>query len=117
MVIRQGEVFWLNLPEPKASEPGYRRPCIVVQNDTFNRSRIATTVVCILTTNLKLAKAPGNVLLSEGEANLSKASVINISQIITVNKSDLQSNQKIGQLAEQKLNLVISGLELLIKPS
>ena len=117
MVIRQGEVFWLNLPEPKASEPGYRRPCIVVQNDTFNRSRIATTVVCILTTNLKLAKAPGNVLLSKGEANLSKASVINISQILTVNKSDLQSEQKIGQLTVQKLNLVISGFELLIKPS
>lgn len=117
MVISQGEMFWLDLPEPKGSEPGYRRPCLVVQNNTFNRSRIATIVVCILTTNLKLAKAPGNVLLSKGEANLSKASVVNISQVLTINKSDLQPNQKIGQLTKQKLDLVISGFKLLIEPS
>lgn len=117
MVVQQGEVYWLNLPKPKGSEPGYRRPCVVVQNNTFNSSRIATTVVCILTSNLRLAKAPGNVLLSEGEANLPKASIVNISQVLTINKSELQATEKIGQLTPQKLNSVISGLRLLIEPS
>ncbi|MGL4881436.1 MAG: type II toxin-antitoxin system PemK/MazF family toxin, partial [Waterburya sp.] len=79
MVIRQGEVYWINLPEPKKSEPGFRRPCVVVQNDTFNRSRIKTTIICILTTNLRLGKAPGNVLLTQGEGNLQKDSVVNVS--------------------------------------
>ena len=113
-MVKQGEIYWLNLPEPKASEPGYRRPCVVVQNNTFNKSRIATTVVCILTTNLKLGSAPGNVLLDKGEANLPKPSVVNISQILTINKSDLQREQKIGILDQRKLDLVIAGIELLI---
>jgi mRNA interferase MazF len=83
VVVRQGEVYWINLPESKKkSEPGFCRPCVVVQNDTFNRSRIRTTIICILTTNLDLAKAPGNVALEKGEANLLKASVVNISQNI-----------------------------------
>ena len=114
MVIKQGEIYWLDLGKPKASEPGYRRPCVVVQNDIFNQSRIATVAVCILTSNIKRAKSPGNVLLAEGEANLSKASVVNVSQILTVNKSDLQ--QKIGTLTTEKLNLVIAGIKLLIEP-
>lgn len=115
MVVQQGEVFWLDLPKPKGSEPGYRRPCLVIQNDTFNRSKIATTVVCILTTNLKLAKAPGNVLLPKGEANLPRASVINISQILTINKSDLLQTEKIGKISDRNLKTVISGLCLLIE--
>lgn len=110
--VKQGEVYWINLPEPKKSEPGFRRPCVVVQNDTFNRSRIKTTVVCILTTNLRLAQAPGNVALDEGEANLSKKSVVNVSQILTVNKSDLLPQEKIGQLSSSKMSLVIKGLKL-----
>ena len=112
--IRQGEVYWINLPEPRESEPGFRRPCVVVQNDTFNRSRIKTTVICILTTNLRLAKAPGNVALDEGEANLPKQSVVNVSQVLTVNKSDLLPELKIGQLSSSKISLVIKGLRLVI---
>ncbi|MFM2314228.1 MAG: hypothetical protein RLZZ04_3504 [Cyanobacteriota bacterium] len=110
MVIRQGEVYWINLPEPKKSEPGFRRPCVVVQNDTFNRSRIKTTIICILTTNLRLSNAPGNVLLTQGEANLPKESVVNISQILTVNKTDLFPENKIGQLSALKIDLIVSGL-------
>ncbi|MEL6494547.1 MAG: type II toxin-antitoxin system PemK/MazF family toxin [Cyanobacteria bacterium J06623_7] len=112
--VKQGEVYWINLPEPKNSEPGFRRPCVVVQNNTFNRSRIKTTVVCILTTNMRLAQAPGNVALDEGEANLPKQSVVNVSQVLTVNKSDLLPQEKIGQLSAAKIGLIIEGLKLLI---
>ncbi|PSB06553.1 type II toxin-antitoxin system PemK/MazF family toxin [Pleurocapsa sp. CCALA 161] len=110
MVIRQGEVYWINLPGPKKSEPEFRRPCVVVQNDTFNRSHIKTTIICILTTNLRLGDAPGNVLLIKGEGNLPKDSVVNISQILTVNKTDLLPEEKIGQLSASKIDLIVSGL-------
>ena len=95
MVINQGDVFWIEFDEPAGSEPGYRHPHVVIQNNLFNRSRINTVVVCALTSNLKRAKAPGNVNLNKGEANLPKKSVVNISQIFTVNKSDL--SEKIGK--------------------
>jgi mRNA interferase MazF len=107
-VIRQGQVYWLNLPEPKGSEPGYRRPCLVLQNDTFNRSKIRTTIICILTTNLRLGNAPGNVVLEQGEANFNKDSVANISQLLTVNKSDL--SEQIGQISITKLDEILLGL-------
>ena len=112
--IKQGEVYWINLPEPRESEPGFRRPCVVVQNDTFNRSKIKTAVICILTTNLRLGKAPGNVALEQGEANLPKKSVVNVSQVLTVNKSDLLPSEKIGQLPSSKISLIIDGLKLVI---
>ena len=91
MVINQGDVFWIDFGEPSGSEPGYRHPHVVIQNNLFNRSRINTVVVCALTSNLKRAAAPGNVLLKKGEANLPKGSVVNISQVFTVIKSDLLS--------------------------
>jgi mRNA interferase MazF len=97
MVINQGDVFWIEFREPSGSEPAYRHPHVVIQNNLFNRSRINTVVVCTLTSNLKRSKAPGNVMLSKGEANLPKKSVVNISQIFTVNKSDL--SEKIGTLS------------------
>ena len=113
-MVKQGDIYWVDLPQPSGSEPGFRRPCLVVQNNIFNQSRITTVVVCILTSNLRRASAPRNVLLEEGEANLSKASVVNISQILTINKSDLQ--QKIGTLSQEKLSLVVSGIKLLVEP-
>jgi mRNA interferase MazF len=76
MVICQGETYWLGLDEPSSSEPGFRHPFVAVQNDAFNRGKIGTAVVSALTSNLKLASAPGNVLLKKGEANLPKASVV-----------------------------------------
>ncbi len=114
MVIKQGEIYWVDLGEPKGSEPGYRHPYIVIQNNVFNVSRINTVVVCALTSNLKRAKAPGNVLLNKGEANLPKRSVVNISQIYTVNKSDLV--ERIGQVSEETLRQVLDGIQLLIEP-
>jgi mRNA interferase MazF len=109
MVISQGDIYWLDLDEPK----GYRHPFLVIQNDAFNKSKIGTVVVCALTSNLKLASAPGNVLLKKGEANLPKSSVVNISQVLTVDKSDL--TEKIGQLSKKRVEEIISGFEFLIK--
>jgi mRNA interferase MazF len=114
MVISQGDVFWLDLHEPEESEPDYRHPIVVIQNDAFNRSKINTAVVCALTSNLKLAAAPGNVLLDKGEGNLPKSSVANISQVMTVNKGDLK--EKIGQLSKRRVMEIAAGFEVLIKP-
>lgn len=114
MVVKQGEIYWVDLGEPSGSEPGYRHPHIVIQNNIFNSSNINTVVVCSLTTNLSRAKAPGNVSLSKGEANLPKKSVVNISQIYTVNKSDLI--EKIGQVSEKRMYEILEGLNLLTEP-
>ncbi len=114
MVIRQGDIFWVNLGTPSGSAPGYRHPHVVVQNNLFNQSKINTVVVCALTSNLKRAGAPGNVLLTKGEANLKKASVVNISQMVTVDKSDL--TKKIGTLPLSRVEQIIDGIKLLIEP-
>jgi mRNA interferase MazF len=114
MVISQGDVFWLNLDEPIGSEPGYRRPFVVIQNDAFNKSKIATVVVCAITSNMKLASAPGNVQLSKGEGNLPKPSVVNISQVLTIDKDDVQ--EKIGQLSKKRVEEIVAGFEYLLKP-
>ena len=114
MVINQGDLYWVDLGEPIGSEPGFRRPFVIVQNDAFNRSKINTVVVCALSTNLKLSQAPGNVLLKKGEANLPKASVVNISQVMTLDKEDLGT--KIGQLSKKRMEEVIGGFQFLLKP-
>ena len=114
MVIKQGEIYWINLSEPKGSERGYRHPHIVIQTNLFNTSRINTVVVCSLTSNLNRANAPGNVLLNKGEANLPRKSIVNISQIFTVNKTDLV--EKIGQVSQNRMMEVLDGLKLLTEP-
>lgn len=114
MVIRQGDVFWIDLGDPVGSEPGYRHPHVVIQNNVFNLSNINTVVVCVITSNLKRAKAPGNVLLAKGEANLPKQSVINISQIFTVDKQDLE--EKIGSLSKRRVRQILNGVRLLMEP-
>ena len=114
MVIEQGEIYWVDLGEPRGSEPAFRHPHIVIQNNLFNTSKINTVIVCSLTTNIKRADAPGNVLLQKGEANLPKQCVVNISQIFTVNKSDLAD--KIGQVSKKRFNEVLDGIKLLTEP-
>ena len=114
MNIKQGDIFWIDLGIPGGSEPGYRHPHVVIQNDLFNQSKINTVVVCPLTSNLKRGKAPGNVLLKKGEGNLKKDSVVNISQIVTINKSDLV--EKIGSLSPTRIRQLIEGIILLIEP-
>lgn len=114
MVIRQGDIYWIELDEPSGSEPGYRHPHVVVQNNLFNASRINTVVVCALTSNLKRAQAPGNVLLEQGEANLPKPSVVLVSQIFTVDKSQL--GEFIGRLSERRVSQILAGIRLLLEP-
>ncbi len=114
MVIDQGDIFWVDLGEPTGSEPAYRHPHVVIQNNVFNRSRINTVVVCALTSNLKRASVPGNVLLERGEANLPKRSVANISQIFTVDK--MQLGEKIGTLSTKRVREILDGINLLLEP-
>ena len=114
MKIKQGDIFWIDFGEPQGSAPGYRDPCIVIQNNVFNESRIASVVVCALTSNLKRVHAPGNVIIRKGEGNLTKDSVVNISQIATVDKTDLV--EKIGSLSILKIADIIDGVKLLIEP-
>jgi mRNA interferase MazF len=114
MVIHQGDVFWVDLGAPSGSAPGYRRPYVVIQNNLLNQSRINTVIVCALTSNLKRAHAPGNVLLSPGEANLTQQSIVNVSQIFTVDKSDLV--EKIGRLSPQRVREILNGVHLLLEP-
>lgn len=113
-MIRQGDVYWVDLGTPSGSGPGLLHPHVVVQNDVFNRSRLATVVVCALTSNLDRGAAPGNVLLDEGEAGLPKPSVVNVSQVFTVDKADLAD--KIGTLSPSRLREVLAGLDLLLEP-
>lgn len=90
-MIQRGDIWWAGLPEPRGSEPGFRRPVVVVQADEFNRSRITTVMVVPLTSNVLLGDAPGNVLLSPRETGLKKPSVANVSQVATINKAFLES--------------------------
>jgi mRNA interferase MazF len=114
MVISQGDVYWVDLGEPVGSAPGFLHPHVVIQNDAFNRSDIRTVVVCALTSNLKRAAAPGNVLLDVGEANLPKQSVVNISQVFTVDKSQL--GEKIGLVSTRRVRQILDGVQLLLDP-
>lgn len=114
MNIRQGDIYWVDLGMSRGSEPAYRHPHVVIQNNIFNKSRINTVVVCALTSNIKRAQSPGNVLLKKGEGGLKKDSVANISQIITVDKSDLL--EKIGTLPPLRVKQIIEGITLLIEP-
>ncbi len=107
-------MYWLDLGEPAGSGPGFRHPYVVVQSDLFNVSRIQTVVVCEITSNLQRAEAPGNVLLRKGEGGLDRVSVVNISQIYTVDKSDMV--EKIGSLPERRIAEIYAGLRLLLEP-
>jgi mRNA interferase MazF len=111
MVIRQGDVFWLSL-FGLGSEPTGRRPAIVVQADHFNRSAINTAVVAAITSNLRLGDMPGNVRLRKGEAGLSRASVINVSQLRTVDRSRLV--ERVGSVGSERVAQICRGLALVL---
>lgn len=104
----RGEIWWAELPDPAGSGPGYRRPVLVVQAEAFNRSLISTVIVVVLTTNLHLAEAPGNVLLTKRQSGLPKDSVVNVSQILTLDRSLLA--EAVGSLPTAKLRDVDAGL-------
>jgi mRNA interferase MazF len=112
MVIAQGDLWWAELPEPRGSEPGFARPVLVVQGDPFNRSRIATVLVVPLTSNLRLADLPGNVLIPAGKSGLTRDSVANISGLLALDRGDL--SERIGRVSKAQLQLVFSGFDLVL---
>jgi len=115
MVIRQGDVFWIDLEEPVGSGPGYLRPHVVIQNDMFNSTRLNTAIVCAITSNLVRAGAAGNVTLKPGEANLPKPSVVNVSHILTVDKQLLVD--RIGTLSRDRIRQILNGIALYLEPT
>ncbi len=108
--MKRGEVWWAALPDPVGSGPGHRRPVLVVQADPFNASRIATVVVAVITSNLALADAPGNVRVARGDSGLSKASVVNVSQLLTLDRSILV--KRVRALPNAAIDQVDRGLKL-----
>jgi mRNA interferase MazF len=111
-VIAQGEVWWADLPEPVGSGPGFRRPVVVVQSDSLNRSRIATVLCVPLTSNLKWADAPGNVLLPARLTGLAKDSVANVSLLVALDKDLL--TQRIGKVPRNILHLLFAGVDVIL---
>lgn len=108
----RGDIWWATLRAPRGSEPGYRRPVLIVQSDDFNKSRINTVVVAILTSNLRLQAAPGNVFLTKQETRLAKDSVVNVSRVVTVDKSFL--TERISTISVEKMRGVDDGLRLVL---
>jgi mRNA interferase MazF len=111
-VIKRGTVWWADLPDPRGSEPGYRRPVLVLQIDDFNRSQIRTIVVVVLTSNLTLADAPGNVLLTTRETGLPKESVANVAQVVTVDKTAL--TEALRRVPAPVLHTIEQGVRLVL---
>lgn len=112
MVIERGEIWWTDLPEPKGSMPGFRHPVLIIQADEFNQTRLETFIGAVITSNLRLANMPGNVLLTPKQSGLSVDSVVNITQIVTANKSDLF--EFVGVISERKMEQIDKGLRLVL---
>ena len=112
MELRRGDTWWADLAELRGSEPGYRRPVVIVQANAFNRSRIATVLCVVLTTNLRLMESPGNVLVSAKSSGLPKDSVANVSQMVTLDRAFLE--EQIGRLPPRLMNAVDTGLKLVL---
>jgi mRNA interferase MazF len=113
--LKRGEVWWADLPEPGGSGPGYRRPVLIIQADAFNRSLIRTVIAAAITSNVALAAAPGNVALSKRSAGLTRDSVVNVSQILTLDKRFL--TKRVGRVPESRLRQVEDGLRLVLSLS
>lgn len=111
-IIKQGDLYWAALPDPRGSEPGYDRPVVVVQQTAINSSEIRTVICVPLTTNVRLANVPGNVLLSQRKTTLNKPSVANVSQIVTLDKRFLKGY--ISTLSSEALEAVLDGIEFML---
>ena len=112
MVISQGDVCWASLTEPAGPGPGYRRPVVIVQGDEFNASRISTVVVVPLTSNLRLAAAPGNVPLAPTATGLPKESIANVSQLVSVDRTLL--TERVGRIPRDSLDQILRGVDLVL---
>jgi mRNA interferase MazF len=111
--MNRGEIWWAELGEPARSGPGYRHPVVIVQSDKYNASAISTVIVAVISSNLNLLRAPGNILLGRNESKLPKESVINISQIITVDKTYLSSH--VGTLRQKTLSALNASLKSILE--
>ena len=111
--MNRGEIWWVALPDPNGSAPGFKRPVLVVQSNEFNKSRINTVLAVAITSDSRLAAAPGNILLSVRNSRLPKESVINVSQVITLDKTFLA--EKVHSLAPGLMDQVDEGLRLVLK--
>lgn len=114
-MVEQGDIYWVDLPEPIGAEPGFRHPCVVVQNNAYNFTRLKTVVVCILTSNLRLADMPGNVLLPMNQTGLPRPSVANITQLLTVDRTILE--EKVGTISRDSIQHIFVGILGLTDPS
>jgi mRNA interferase MazF len=112
MVIHRGEIWWADLREPTGSEPGFRRPVVILQSDDFNASRIQTVIAAVITSKTHLASAPGNVLLKSDDSGLPKDSVVNVSQIMTIDKAFL--TEKCRKLPAKVISAIEIGLKLVM---
>jgi mRNA interferase MazF len=112
VVVAQGEVWWADLGEPTGSEPGFRRPVVVIQGDAYNRSTIRTVVCVALTGNARWADAPGNVPLASRTTGLPRDSVANVSQVVTLDRSRL--SERTGKLPTAKMELVLAGVDIVL---
>ena len=110
--MKRGEVWWASLPAPTGSGPGFRRPVVVVQSNPFNQSRIATAIVAIVTSNLALADAPGNVRVGKAESGLAKLSVVNVSQLVTLDREQL--TRRVRALPAETMRDIDEGLRLVL---
>ena len=110
--MKRGEIWWASMPEPTGTGPGFRRPVLIVQSNPFNSSRIATVVVAVKTSNLRLSAAPGNVRVSKSQSGLGKPSVVNVSQVVTIDRGLL--SERVRLLSEQKMIEVDQGLRMVL---
>jgi len=110
MVVKKGEIWWASLEEPRGSEPGFRRPVVIISSNEFNKSKIQTVIVAAITSNIRLAEAPGNFKLTKKGSGLNRESVVNVSQLLTLDKSFL--NEKSGHLNTKQNQLLNYGLQL-----
>jgi mRNA interferase MazF len=113
LVVRRGEVWWADLDEPRGSEPGYERPLLILQADSFNQSRLQTVVCAVVSSNLRLLDAPGYVLLPAKAVGLPRDSVANVTQRVTVDKDYLRT--KIGRIPPKTLARVEGGVRLVLE--
>ncbi len=110
--MRRGEIWWASLPDPVGSMPGYRRPVLIIQSDTFNASAIKTIAVLSITSNLRLANSPGNLPITPKQSGLTRDSVVNVSQILTVDKAAL--TERVGTLSSRQMERVDEGVRLVL---
>jgi mRNA interferase MazF len=112
MVVKKGEIWWASLEEPRSSEPGFRRPVVIISSNEFNKSKIQTVIVAAITSNVRLSEAPGNFKLTKTSAGLNRESVVNVSQLLTLDKTFL--NEKSGKLNAKQIQLLNYGLQLVL---